>query len=316
MATRAILDNSKRTKVLVASRHVGRKPWLAIVIFIGPALIYYTIFTLYPLLATFYYSVNKIAPVAGTMVTNFVGLKNYIELFQDEIFFLSARNTILWGFVGPTIEMITAITLAMVVYFKAPLHRLYRVAWFTPILVSGVIVGLVFRWIFNYDWGILNVGLRAAGLDQFALNWLGRRDTPIWAVIFVHYWATFGYSFVLILAGITAIPTELLEAAYIDGASRLRAIWHVLLPLLRPTAITVLILSFMGKMHAFHVVWVLTNGGPLHFSETVATYVQKRAFGWNTFDLGYPSAISVVWFGITVIGVGIISRWLKSRVEL
>jgi multiple sugar transport system permease protein/raffinose/stachyose/melibiose transport system permease protein len=222
----------------------------------------------------------------------------------------------LWGVVGPAIEMVTAIALAMVVYFKVPFSRFYRVAWFTPILVSGVIVGLVFRWIFNFDWGILNAGLRAVGLDQFALNWLGRRDTPIWIVIFVHYWATFGYSFILILAGLTAIPVELVEAAYIDGASKLRAIWHVLLPLLKPTAITVLILSFMGKMHAFHVVWVLTNGGPLHFSETVATYVQKRAFGWNTFDLGYPSAISVVWFGITVIGVGLISRWLKSRVDL
>ena len=108
---------------------------------------------------------------------------------------------------------------------------------------------------------------------------------------------------------------ELLEAAYIDGASRMKAIWYVLLPLLKPTAITVLILSFMGKMHAFHVVWVLTNGGPLHFSETVATYVQKRAFGWSSLDLGYPSAISVVWFGLTVIGVGIISRWLRARAE-
>lgn len=316
MATRTIPKKSKRTKTVAAYRRVGRKSRMAIILFIGPALLYYTIFILYPLLATFYYSVNHIAPVSGKIVTTFVGLKNYIELFQDEIFFLAARNTILWGLVGPTIEMLTAITLAMVVYFKAPLHRIYRVAWFTPILVSGVIIGLVFRWIFNYDWGLLNVGLRAIGLDQLALNWLGRRDTPIWAVIFVHFWATFGYSFVLLLAGLSAIPTEMVEAAYIDGASKLRTIWHILLPLLKPTAITVLILSFMGKMHAFHVVWVLTNGGPLHFSETVATYVQKRAFGWNTFDLGYPSAISVVWFGMTVIGVGIISRWLKSRVEL
>jgi ABC-type sugar transport system permease subunit len=173
----------------------------------------------------------------------------------------------------------------------------------------------VFRWVFNFDWGILNVTLRAVGLDEFALNWLGRRDTPIWIVIFVHFWATFGFSFVLMLAGLSAIPNELIEAAYIDGASKLQAIWGVILPLLKPTVITVLILSFMGKMHAFHVVWVLTNGGPLHFSETVASYVQKRAFGWSSLDLGYPSAIAVAWFGVTVIGVGLISRWLRSRVE-
>jgi multiple sugar transport system permease protein/raffinose/stachyose/melibiose transport system permease protein len=259
---------------------------------------------------------NKIAPAAGKLVTTFVGLENYLEIFKDEIFFLAARNTLLWGAVGPTLEMLAAITLAMVVYFRVPFHRFYRVAWFTPILVSGVIIGLVFRWIFNYDWGILNVGLRAIGLDELALNWLGLRSTPIWAVIFVHFWATFGFSFVLLLAGLSAIPAELVEAAYIDGATRMRAIWHVLLPLLKPTVLTVLILSFMGKMHAFHVVWVLTNGGPLHFSETIATYVQKRAFGWSTYDLGYPSAISVIWFGITVIGVGAISRWLRPKVEI
>ena len=299
-----------------SQQQIGRKPWGAIVMFIAPAMIYYTIFVLYPLLATFYYSMSTIAPSGGKLVTTFVGFQNYIDLLQDEIFFRAAGNTLLWGAVGPAIEMLAAIVLAMVVYFRTPLHRFFRVAWFTPILVSGVIVGLVFRWVFNFDWGILNVGLRAVGLDELALNWLGRRDSPIWVVIFVHFWATFGYSFILMLAGLSAISNELLEAAYIDGASRLKAIWYVLLPLLRPTAITVLILSFLGKMHAFHVVWVLTNGGPLHFSETVATYVQKRAFGWSSFDLGYPSAISVVWFGLTVVGVGLISRWLRSRIDV
>lgn len=311
----SILSASRKPAILNRKR-VGRKPWGAIALFIGPAVVVYLVFVLYPLLATFYYSMNTIAPIGGKLVTTFVGLHNYQELLKDDIFFQAARNTLLWGAVGPVIEMFTAIALAMFVYFRVAFHRFYRVAWFTPILVSGVIVGLVFRWVFNYDWGIFNVGLRAIGLDQFALNWLGRRETPIWVVIFVHFWSTFGFSFILILAGLTAIPVELLESAYIDGASRLKAIWYVLLPLLKPTAITVLILSFMGKMHAFHVVWVLTNGGPLHFSETVATYVQKRAFGWSSLDLGYPSAISVVWFGLTVIGVGIISRWLQSRSEV
>jgi len=314
MATKSIVRASKRSAP-VAGQRVGRKPWGAILLFIAPAMIYYSIFVLYPLLSTFYYSLHQIAPIGGKLVTTFVGLKNFTLLFKDEIFFRAAGNTLLWGAVGPAIEMAVALALALLVYFRVPFHRFYRVAWFTPILVSGVIVGLVFRWIFNYDWGILNAGLRAIGLDQLAVNWLGRRDTPIFIVIFVHLWATFGYSFVLLLAGLTAIPGELLEAAYIDGASKMQAIWKILLPLLKPTAVTVLILSFMGKMHAFHVVWVLTNGGPIHFSETVATYVQKRAFGWSSFDLGYPSAISVVWFGLTVIGVGFISRWLKSRIE-
>ena len=235
MATKSIVRASKRSAP-VARQRVGRKPWGAILLFIAPAMIYYSIFVLYPLLSTFYYSLHQIAPIGGKLVTTFVGLKNFAVLFKDEIFFRAAGNTLLWGAVGPAIEMAVALSLAMLVYFRVPFHRFYRVAWFTPILVSGVIVGLVFRWIFNYDWGILNTGLRAIGLDQLAVNWLGRRDTPIWIVIFVHLWATFGYSFVLLLAGLTAIPGELLEAAYIDGASKMQAIWKILLPLLKPTA--------------------------------------------------------------------------------
>ena len=303
------------TKALHRNRKPRGKPWGAIALFLGPVMVYYAIFVVYPLLATIYYSFHNISPVGGKLVTTFVEFQNFKDLFSDRIFRLAVRNTAVWGLVGPTIEMLTATTLAFLVYFKVPLHRFYRTAWFTPILVSGVIVGLVFRWMFNVDWGLLNATLRAVGLDVMALNWLGRRDTPLWVVIFVHYWATFGYSFVLLLAGLTAIPAQLLEAAKIDGASTVQAIFKVMLPLLRPTLVTVLILSFMGKMRSFNVVWVLTNGGPMHFSETVATYVQKRAFGWGSLDLGYPSAMAVSWFGVVMVSVGLINRWLRHRVD-
>jgi raffinose/stachyose/melibiose transport system permease protein len=296
-------------------RHRPNRPWAATIMFIGPAVAYFGFFTIYPLLSTFYYAFHTVGLFGGRLAATYVGLANFKALLADPIFFLAVRNSLIWGIVGPVIELLTASTLAFAVFYRVPLHRFYRVAWFTPILVSGVIIGMVFRWIFNYDWGLVNVALRAVGLGQLALNWLGRADTPLGVVIFVHFWATFGFTFVLLLAGLSAIPSELQEAAQIDGASRRQVIRHVLLPLLRPTIVTAMILSFIGKMNAFNVVWVLTNGGPLHFSETVATYVQKRAFNWNTLELGYPSAIAVVWFGVLVIGIGLISRWLRGRIE-
>jgi multiple sugar transport system permease protein/raffinose/stachyose/melibiose transport system permease protein len=289
--------------------------WLPIALFIGPVMLYYLGFMVYPFFATFYYSFNTISPVKGVMTTTFVGLQNYINLFKDPIFIQSVKNTLIWSVAGPVVEMLTALTLAFLIYFKVPFHRFYRTAWFTPLLVSGVIVGLVFRWIFNNEWGLLNATLRAVGLDDWALNWLGRRETPLMAVIFVHYWATFGYSMVLLLAGLSAIPGELLDAAKVDGASLLQTITKIMIPILWPTLVTVLILSFIGKMRAFHVVWALTGGGPMHFTETVATYVQKRAFGWSTLDLGYPSAMAVLWFGVVMVGVGFINRWLKRQVD-
>lgn len=292
-----------------------RTPWLMILVFIGPVMAYYCLFIIYPIFATFYNAFHTIAPKAGELVTTFVGFDNFIELFDDRIFKLSVKNTLIWGAIGPTIEMITATLLAFIVFFKVPFHRFYRAAWFAPMLIVGVIAGVIFKWIFNYDWGLVNVGLRAIGLEELALNWLGRRDTPLWVVIFVHFWNTFGFSFVLILAGLTGIDREVIESAAIDGANRFQVCTHILFPLLLPVFKTVLILSFMGKMRAFHIVWVVTNGGPMHFSETVATYVQKRAFGWSTVDLGYPSAIAVFWFGIVIVGVMVIDRWLKRRIS-
>lgn len=292
------------------------KPWGAIALFLAPVMLYYAVFILYPVVMSFVYSFYTIEPVAGQVVSTFVGFKNFIDLFSDEIFLQGVKNTIIWATVGPALEMLLATSLAFVVYFRAPLWRQYRIAWFTPYLVSGVIVGLVFRWIFNYEWGLINEALRMVGLGDWALNWLGRRDTALGVVIFVHLWATFGYSFILLLAGLSSTSEEVIEAAYIDGASKLKVCWYVLLPLLRPTLVTVLVLSFIGKMRAFHVPWVLTGGGPMHASETVATWVQRRAFGWNTLDLGYPAAMAVAWFGVVAVGVALINRWMKSRSDL
>lgn len=292
----------------------GKKPWAAIALFLSPIMIYYLIFTIYPLAATFWYSFHNISPVRGELVTTFVGFQNFVDLFSDDLFLTAVKNTLIWGVVGPSIEMLTSTTLAIFVFFKIPFHRFYRTAWFLPVLVSGVIVGLIFRWIFNFEWGLVNTTFRALGLDVFALNWLGRRDTPLWVVIFVHWWSTFGNSFILLLAGLTAVPEELIDAAYVDGASTFQVATKVLLPILKPTFVTVLILSFMGKMRAFNVVWVLTQGGPVHASETVATYVQKRAFYWNSLDLGYPSAMAVFWFGVVLIGVSLLRNWLPTRV--
>jgi len=172
--------------------------------------------------------------------------------------------------------MCSAIVLSVIIYFKVPLHRFFRTAWSSCLGLGGD-CWIVFRWILDVDWGLLNTWLRAIGLGELALNWLGRKDTPLFVVILIHWWSVFGYTFVLALAGLTAIPGELVEAAYVDGASRLQVARRILLPMLRPTLVTILILSFIGKMQAFNVVWVLTRGGPVHYSETVATYIQNES---------------------------------------
>jgi ABC-type sugar transport system permease subunit len=172
---------------------------------------------------------------------------------------------------------------------------------------------MIFKWIFNAEWGVLNTVLRVAGLGALATNWLGTPGVVLGAVIIAHYWATFGFSFVLILTGLSTVEKDLLESAALDGAGKIRMSRGILLPLIVPTFVTALMLSFLGKMRAFHVVWVLTQGGPMHYSETVATYVQKRAFQWMTLDLGYPSAIALVWFGVVMVVLALANRWIGRR---
>src|SRR5690606_17700817 len=180
MTTKAHASPGTFTSAAVSSRNVARKkPWGPILLFLAPVMLFYAAFVLYPVGATVYNSLHTIEAHLGQITTTFVGLDNYEALPDDNIFIQAVKHTFIWSTVGPTIELITAVGLALLVYFKVPFFRCYRVAWFTPMLVSGVIVGLVWRWIFNYDWGLLNVGLRALGLDSLAVNWLGRRDTPL-----------------------------------------------------------------------------------------------------------------------------------------
>ncbi len=286
-----------------------------ILIFLGPALLYYGIFIVYPVLSTVVNAFHTIQPQRGRLVTTFVGLRNFRELLKDEIFSMSVRHTLIWAVVGPIIEMITAVTLAFIVYFRVPFSKVYRIAWFSPLLVQGVIVGLIYRWIFNNEWGLLNTFLTGVGLGSLATNWLGTPGVVLGCVIFAHYWATFGFSFVLILMGLSTVEEELLDSAAIDGANRRQVSLRILLPLITPVFFTAIMLSFLGKMRSFNIVWVLTRGGPMHLSETVATYVQKRAFQWNTLDLGYPSAIALMWFGVVMVIIALASRWFRRQAQ-
>ncbi|MCZ7542995.1 MAG: sugar ABC transporter permease [Anaerolineae bacterium] len=174
-----------------------------------------------------------------------------------------------------------------------------------------MVVGWLFRWVFNPDWGPLTTILESLGLHSLSINWLV--DAPLAAVILVHFWRTFGFSMVILLAGLSAIPDELVDAARIDGANLWKVTSHVLLPLLRGTFVNVLILSFIGKMSAFDTVFVLTGGGPMHRSETVATWIYTRTWNWRGLDLGYPSAMAVIWFIVILAATILLRRYLSQR---
>jgi len=327
--------SSRRTLSSLGHR-IRSRPWGAIAMFIGPALLLYLAFVIVPVFMTFYNSVHILH--MSTWEQEYVGLEHYAELvprlepvtdaaeegvrilpFQlvwgDKIFQLAVKNSLTWAFLSPVLEIPIAFLLAWILFRKIPLARFFRIAWFTPILVSWVVVGVIFRWVFNNEWGVINSVLQAVGLGALAKNWLGLPQTALPSLIAVTTWKFVGFNMVILLAALSSIPEELLDAARIDGTNRLQMVWYVILPLLQTTVVNLLILCFIGKMKQFALVWVTTRGGPMHHTETVATYVQRRAFGWRTLDLGYPSAIAVLWF-IVIFALSLLFTRLLQRREM
>jgi ABC-type sugar transport system permease subunit len=301
-----------------ATRRPGRPraPWGAIALFVGPTLALYLAVVVYPILVTFYNSVHTLRMDLG-MQYEFVGLEHFREILgSDDVFWKAAGNSLTWGLVAPLVDIPLALVLALTLYARVPFARFFRTVWFTPVLMSYPVVGVIWLWVYNYDWGMANLVLRAVGLGAYAQAWLASPATALPALILVTTWMFAGFNMVVLLAAIHAIPAEYVEAATVDGASGWRRTLHIIVPLVRPTLVNLAILDFIGKMKQFALVWVMTRGGPMWGTETVATYVIKRAFEWKTLDLGYPSAIAVLWFAI-IFGLSYgLTRLLQRREAL
>ncbi len=285
-----------------------------IAVFLAPAVVIYAGFIFYPVLRTLY---NSLHTVGAQGVSTFVGADNYIQLLaHDHVFWRAVGNTALFTIVGTVADVLGGLLLALCLFARAPFARMLRVVWFTPVLMSYVVVGIIWVWLYDYDWGLINLVLHWLGLGALEQSWLGDPSTALWAVLVTHLWKWLGFNMIICLAALYALPSEVLGAAELDACGWTAKLVHIIIPMLRPTLLNLLVLSFIGKMMMFDLVWIMTGGGPLWATETVSTYVYKRAFKWNTFDLGYPSAIAVLWSVMIVVFVILMTRLLRQRDRL
>jgi len=283
-------------------------------VFLAPALVIYAAFIVYPVLRTFYNSVHVIKP---RNVAEFVGVANFATLLQtDPVFWKAVGNTAIFAVVGTTADVVGGLLLALCLFVRVPLARVWRVVWFTPVLMSYVVVGIIWVWIYDYDWGVANIVLHWLGLGAYEQSWLGNPTTALWAVLVTHLWKWLGFNMIISLAALYAIPTEVLGAAELDNCGWLAKLVYVIVPMLRPTLVNLLVLSFIGKMMIFDLVCIMSFCNAPATTETVSTYVYKRAFDWNTFDLGYPSAIAVLWSLIILLFVALMTQLLSQRDKL
>ena len=216
------VETFPRVVARAAARRAGpRRPWGAIALFLGPTLLLYFAFAIYPVLVTFYNSVHSLRMDLG-MQYEFVGLAHFREILtSDEVFWKAAANSLTWGLVAPVIDIPLALGLALVLHARVPFARFFRTVWFTPVLMSYPVVGVIWLWVYNYDWGMANLVLRAVGLGGYAQAWLASPATALPALILVTTWMFAGFNMVVLLA---AIHATLLKCA--DDTARTSPVLH------------------------------------------------------------------------------------------
>jgi raffinose/stachyose/melibiose transport system permease protein len=273
------------------------KDRLVIILFLLPALVIFLLFVIYPIFRSLYYSTFDWKGL-GAAVDN-IGLENYKKILVDEVFLKSIKNVFIIIVLSLSIQLPAAIVLANMVGRDLPGRALFRTIFFLPYVLSEVNAAIMWMLLYNPDpdRGFFNAILVLLGLNT--VNWLADMNVVLFAVFITLTWKYFGFHLLLYLTGLQNIPTEIEEAARMDGANSFQNFFYITLPLLSSTIKTSVYMSVLGSIQQFILVWVMTKGGPVNASETMATYMYR--FGFVRFQFGYGSAVAIIMFLICVI---------------
>lgn len=268
-------------------------------LFLLPTAILYGLFTLWPILASYWYSLLDWNGFSQDKT--FVGLANYGLVMQDPLFWNAMRNTFLFMVVTVPIRVALSLVAAVILNNpRLPFAALFRTALFLPVVTTTAIIGIVMVLVFDPGGGPINLLLLKAQLIQRPINFLGKSDTALAAVMGVHVWKWFGVTLVYWLAALQTIPRDLYEAARIDGADGLRIFRHITVPLLQPFAIIITLLTAIDTLQVFDLMLTMTGGGPFFRTEVVEIFIYRQAFASTSPRLGYASAAAVI-FGLATL---------------
>jgi raffinose/stachyose/melibiose transport system permease protein len=271
---------------------------LAIFLFLLPSFVIFLLFIIYPIIRAAYFSMfnwNGLGPA-----TIFVGWNNFKQILTDHVFVKSIENCILIVILSLAVQLPLALMLAIMVGRELPGRAFFRAIFFMPYVLSEVITAIIWMGLFSPDpeRGFINALLLLIPGVQ-AQNFLGDVNQVMACIFVVLTWKYFGLHMLLYMAGLQNIPREIEEAAMIDGANRWQTIRNVTIPLLGSTIRTTILLSVLGSLTQFNLVWIMTRGGPVNSSEVMATYMYRYAF--IRFQLGYGSAVALVMLVICLL---------------
>lgn len=277
-------------------------------LFLSPTLVIFSTFILFPVFFSFYLSFQKWNMFSGE--ATYVGLDNYIRMFESAEFWIVLKNTAIYTIGTIPLNMLLSLAIAYVLNKKLAGKKFLRTAFFAPVIISPVAAAVIWRWLYDPNFGLVNYFIGFFGFNP--VNWLNEPTAAMFALIIMGVWKTFGINMVLFSAGLQGIPDSYYEAAELDGAGKLAKFWHITVPMLAPTTFFIMIMSMISSFQVFDLVYVLTSGGPLGSTKVLVFYVYEYAFKF--FEMGYASAISYFLFALLFILTMIQIRYMKSKV--
>lgn len=287
-----------------------RKQWSAYV-FLLPTFILFGVFTVIAVIYAFYLSFhqwNMLEPAKP-----FVGLDNYARMLSDGRFGGSIVNTLYYTAVSVPLTMGIGLAIALLLNNQIRARGFFRTLFYLPVITPLVIAAIVWKWVYNGDYGLLNYYLLKIGLIQEPLLWLSDANLAMPAVILVSIWKGVGFSMVVYLAGLQSIPEDIYDAAKIDGATGWRRLKDITLPLLAATTLFQAVVSVLGALQVFTEIFIMTSGGPLRRTTTIVYQIYTTAF--KNFDMGYASAMSFGLFAMMFVFTIFQMRVMRSEVE-
>jgi ABC-type sugar transport system permease subunit len=274
--------------------------------FMLPAVLIFAVFFAYPVISSLFFSLHRWDGLNPEM--KFVGLKNFSKMISDRHFWQALENTLKYAVLVTTIQNGLGLMLALAV--SSPFYRPARTLFLIPPLLSGIALGVIWKYMYAPT-GAINGLLSAFGLETWTQSWLGNPDLALYSLVITTFWKWTGMAMIIYLAGIQAIPTEIFEAGAIDGASVWQRFRHITFPLIAPAFTINIILSMIGSLKVFDIIFIMTQGGPGRATESLTTYIFNRAFEAKRF--GYGTAIAVVMFAIILVLSLIQLRYLTRR---
>ena len=288
----------------------ARREWTAY-LFLAPGLLLFSLFTVFALGFAFYLTFHEWSIIEPDKP--FVGLDNYKDMIHDERFRRSIFNTLY--FTGASVPLGMLVGLGIALLLNQPLRGrgILRTLYFLPVVTPFVVVSIIWKWLYNGDFGLFNYYLLKTNLIDEPLAWLADKQLAMPAVVLMTVWSSVGFSMVVYLAGLQSIPEELYEASRVDGAGWWARLRHITLPLLAPTTLFLLVMGIIGSFQVFTQIFVMTSGGPVDRTTTMVFFIYESAFKF--YEMGYASTLAFLLF-LMLLGFTALQLRLYRKADL